>query len=95
MRNKMVPAVMVMVTLLWLGAAATPGMSADEVPRISAQQLKDLLDNPSVKVIDVRLRPHWDQSTSKIKGATRHPANKVDVWAKTYPKDLTLVLYCQ
>ncbi len=87
-------AVMVTAPLLWLGAQVMPGIAADDAPRMSTQQLKDLLGKRSVKVIDVRSAPDWDQSGHKIKGAIRHTADQVDIRAKTYPKDLTLIFYC-
>ncbi len=65
-----------------------------EVPRMSREELKAMLGDPSVAVIDVRKDDDWNSSHTKVKGAVRESADKVSAWASNYPKDRTLVLYC-
>jgi rhodanese-related sulfurtransferase len=64
------------------------------VPKISKEELKTLLGNPDVIIIDVRLERDWRSSSLKIKGAVWEDFLDVDTWAKKYPKDKIIVLYC-
>jgi len=62
-------------------------------PRLSGERLKDLLGSSDVVIVDVRHDLQWDESPAKIPGAIRGDAKSVS-WARTYPKDTFLVLYC-
>ena len=73
-------------------AMVVPAMS-QEVPRISKEDLKELLGKPDVVIVDVRTGSDWNDSTVKIKGAVREEPDKVDSWIEKYPRDKTLVLY--
>ncbi len=88
--------------LRWLGVALSlavvlavvvPAMS-QEVPRISKEDLREMLGKPDVVIMDVRTGSDWNASTAKIKGAVREEADKVESWIEKYPKDKTLVFYC-
>ena len=66
-----------------------------EIPRMTNEQLRSLLGNPDVIIMDVRIEDHWKASQSKIKGAIREdPEKDINTWADKYPKDKTLVFYC-
>jgi rhodanese-related sulfurtransferase len=52
-----------------------------------------MLGKPDVVIVDVRTGSDWNASTSKIKGAVREEADKVDSWIEKYPRDKTLVFY--
>lgn len=65
-----------------------------EVPRMSRDELKSMLNDPALVLIDVRKDDDWNASQTKIKGAVRESGDKVVAWAANYPKDRTLVLYC-
>jgi hypothetical protein len=68
---------------------------AAEVPRMSKEELKSMLGNPDLVIIDVRLNSDWKKSKTKIQGASREdPGGDVKSWAEKYSKDKTLVLYC-
>jgi hypothetical protein len=66
---------------------------ASEIPRISKEELKPMLGNPEVVVIDVRTL--WDRKMSlkQIKGAVREDPGDMKSWAKKYSKKKTIVLY--
>jgi len=64
-----------------------------EPPRISAERLGSLLGTPDIVIVDVRHEVEWDESPTKIQGAVRGEAKSV-AWARQYPKDTFLVLYC-
>lgn len=68
--------------------------AAKDVPRMTVDELKALLGNPDVVIIDVRINGDWNGSTEKIMGAVREDPHGVKSWAKKYSKGKTLVLYC-
>jgi hypothetical protein len=71
----------------------TPALS-QEVPRITKEELKEMLGKPDVMVVDVRAGRDWKSSAMKIKGAIREEDEKIDSWMSKYSKDQTLVFYC-
>jgi len=72
---------------------ATPAL-AQEAKRMSIEELKGMLGNPDLVVVDVRRDADWTSSKVKIKGALREDPEKVDTWMTKYSKDKTLVFYC-
>ena len=79
--------------LLGVGMFAKLLLSAD-VPRMTKDELKAMLGNPDLVMVDVRLGKDWTDSEMKIKGAVREDPRDVESWAKKYTKDKILVLYC-
>ena len=79
--------------LLGVGMFAKPLLSAD-VPRMTKDELKAMLGNPDLVMVDVRSGKDWTDSEMKIKGAVREDPRDVESWAKKYTKDKILVLYC-
>jgi len=73
-----------------VGAAA----AGDGAPRIAKEDLEARLGAADMSIIDVRAITDWWGSRLKIKGAIREDPNDVDSWASRYPKDRTLILYC-
>ncbi len=61
---------------------------------ITKEELKPLLNDTNVVIIDVRGGRDWSSSEFKIKGAVHGDPKKVAEWQKNYPKDKKLVLYC-
>jgi rhodanese-related sulfurtransferase len=91
--KRILSVVLIMVCLgitFFIGAAT----AAEEAPRITNEQLKSMLDDPNVFIIDVRLGPDWTDSDAKIKGAVYENPMQMNAWADKYPKDKTLVFYC-
>ncbi len=83
------------VVSLFLLSAFSGESLAKEAPRLTKEELKGLMGNPDVIIIDVRTKADWESSKEKIKGAVREePAKKVKDWADKYPKDKTLIFYC-
>lgn len=71
-----------------------PRISVRDVPRMTVDELRSRLNDPSLIVIDVRTSGYWKAGTAKIKGALREVAEKTDEWAPKYDRDKTIVLYC-
>jgi rhodanese-related sulfurtransferase len=62
---------------------------------MTKEDLKPLLGNPDVIIVDVRVEDEWKEAKSKIQGAVREDSEKdINTWANKYPKDKTLVFYC-
>ena len=62
---------------------------------MTKEELKSLLGNPDVIVVDVRIAAEWKRADLKIQGAVREdPEKDYKTWASKYPKDKTLVFYC-
>lgn len=61
-----------------------------EVPRIAKDQLKSLMSDPNLTIIDVRRQ----KEKRKIQNAILEEADQVASWMGRYPKDKKLVLYC-
>ena len=81
------------ISLIVLGLSTSWPLAAEDVPRITKEELKGMLGNSDVIVLDVRESENWQDSEFKIKGATRQPPGIFSSWADKYPKDKTLVLY--
>ena len=79
---------------VFLGCVA--GWRADDkTPRMTKEELRPLLGNPGVVVVDVRVAAAWKKSERKIQGATyEDPESDITKWANKYPRDKTLVFYC-
>jgi rhodanese-related sulfurtransferase len=67
--------------------------SASEVSIISSIQLKRILDNPEIVIIDVRSSKDWRSSNIKIKGAVRKLPKSFESWAHDFSTDKELILY--
>jgi rhodanese-related sulfurtransferase len=83
----------ILVLLLAVGFA-TAVADAEQTPRMSKEELKGMLDNPDLVIVDVRTGKDWDASEFKVRGARRMEPDKFDSWKGEFPKDNTIVLYC-
>jgi rhodanese-related sulfurtransferase len=61
---------------------------------MSKEELKPLLGQAEVVVLDVRAKQDWDGSKIKITGAVREDPGAVEKWVSKYPKEKTIVAYC-
>jgi rhodanese-related sulfurtransferase len=68
--------------------------SVKDVPRMSVDELKSRLSDPSLIIIDIRAPGDWIASSTKIKGAFRETLDKIEEWAPRYDKDKNIVLLC-
>ena len=67
---------------------------SDDVPRMTKEELKTVLGNPSLMIIDVRYGKDWTDSDLKIRGAIREEPDNVRSWVSKYSKEKTLIFYC-
>ena len=82
------------VLLLSLALAWVASVMAADIPRITKEELKSMIDNPNVIIVDVRTNAGWSESRLKIKGAVREDPTKIKSWIEKYPLDKTFVFYC-
>ena len=84
----------VMLGILIVFMACTNVRSVKNVPRVSKDYLKAILESTDLVLIDVRSQNDWEKSNEKITGAVRMDPETVDTWSETLPKDKEIVLYC-
>jgi hypothetical protein len=81
--------------LITLSMGTSFAGASEKVPRMTIEQLKDLMGKPDVIILDVRSKSDWDKAQTKILGAIREdPSKSTKSWAEKYSKDKTLILYC-
>ena len=79
---------------MWGTADLSWGMGKNvEVPRLTPDELRPMIGNPDVVIIDVRVGDEWTKSKEKIQGAVREDPEKVNQWSVKYPKEKTIVFY--
>ena len=83
-----------MVMLAVLMACASAGKTGGEVPRMAADDLKAMLEDPDLVILDVRRATDWSSSDLMIKGAVYADPERYDDWRNAYPKEKKIVLYC-
>ncbi len=82
-----------LIILFMVGVSMTAAESA-EAPRMTKDELKAMLGNPDLIIIDVRSGVDWAEGDLKIKGAIREDPETSKSWAKKYSKEKTILLYC-
>ena len=86
--------------VIWLAACVAPQknelqpVDEDGVPRISIQQLKDIMGKKDLAILDTRPLTQWKASSEKIPGAVHHSSFQVSEWSDEYNKNATIVTYC-
>jgi hypothetical protein len=82
------------IAITLMAACALNAVSAS-APRIAKEELKSMLGDPKLVVVDVRRDKDWNSSEYKIKGAVRGDPDprEVESWASSYGKDRTFVVY--
>nr|WP_027720926.1 rhodanese-like domain-containing protein [Maridesulfovibrio zosterae] len=68
--------------------------SAQDIPRISIEQVKRKLGTDNFVIIDSRTGSDWSGSEFKIKGAIRGKIGQENEWSKGIHKDAEIVVYC-
>ena len=64
------------------------------VSLMTKEELKPILNDEGLVIIDVRDGRDWRSSEFKIPGAVHGDPKKFSDWEKEFSKDQTLVLYC-
>ena len=77
--------------ILFLSASV---YASEESLKIEPADLKAMLDQQNLTVIDVRIVSDWRASDRKIVDAVRKDPHNVSAWAANSPKQNTYVIYC-
>jgi rhodanese-related sulfurtransferase len=85
---------MFMVVVVGLAVCFPGAAGAADVERMTIEELKSMLGNPNVIIVDVRQPEDFNDSDTKIQGAVREDPSSVSTWMSKYPKDKTLIFYC-
>ncbi len=93
LKRKLAATVAAILSLVVANILALMAM-AQEVPKITKEEVKGMLGNADVIIVDVRLGGDWDGSKLKIKGAVREDPRNVGSWVDKYPKEKALIFYC-
>lgn len=67
---------------------------AQSVNLMTREQLKGMMGDSDLIILDARSGRDWKSSEFKIKSAVRANPYDFDTWKSTHAKDKTLVLYC-
>jgi hypothetical protein len=92
MGRKQVLLVVAVLAALFAWQAMGVAVGAEEIPRMTKEELRPLLGNPDVVIIDVRIE--WGNSPTKVAGAVHENPETVADWSFKYPKEKRIVLYC-
>ena len=85
----------VMALILSTTVLSWTAVKGAEVERITKESLMEMLDDPMLVIVDVRLKRHWESSNRKIKGAVRENSEDVEAWMNQYDTEKNLVFYCK
>ena len=76
-----------------IGCVSATTATNKDSSTITTQELRSILDDPDVVILDVRPEQQWRTSELKIRGAVYENPKKVGSWAGKYSKDKMLILY--
>jgi predicted sulfurtransferase len=79
--------------LVALTGYSAPPSSVEQVPRLTKEQVRDMLGKPDVVIVDIRFIKQYEQSDRKLPGAVFVQPENFDEFVKNQPKDKTYVLY--
>ena len=90
-------AAVIMVVLVCVSTTIPASKDQDisgDSPRITMEELKSMLGDPDLIIIDSLVEEQWATVAQKLPGAVHEDPDDVDSWADKYPKDKTIVIYC-
>jgi len=98
MRNVILLVTGLVLSLLVAGPSFVKGAADDKlpfpgVPRITKEQLKEMLGKPDLVIIDARVVEQWKYSDQLIPGAVHEDPLTVNIWAQKYSKNKKMVIY--
>ena len=99
MKRLIVTTLTAVIMLAWVCVSATISAPEDrdvsgDAPRITMEELKSMLGDPNLVIIDSLVGDQWETVAQKLPGAVHEDPDDVDSWADKYPKDKTIVTYC-
>lgn len=82
------------LTFLPVDTSGAKDNKSGDAPRITIEELKSMLGNPNLVILDNLVGDQWETVDQKLPGAIHEDPDKVDTWAERYPKDKIYVTYC-
>jgi len=82
------------LSLVFIDSQAMASETRTEAPRMTIEQLKEMLENPDLVILDVRVGLAVKTGLPKIEGAIRKAPKKAPDWGAELDKNKTYVLYC-
>jgi len=76
-----------------IGCVSANTATSKDIAKITVQELRSMLGDPDVIILDVRPEQQWKSSELEILGAVHEDPNKVKSWAGKYSKEKILILY--
>ena len=92
MKRKQILLVVAVLAVLFAWRAIGVAAGGEEIPRMTKEELKPLLGNPEVVVLDVRIE--GENAPTRIAGAMYEDPEKVADWSVKYWRGKRIVLYC-
>lgn len=80
--------------LIFVVLTISSAVFSGEVKLIDKDELKAMLGNPDLVILDVRAGKDWSSSEFKIKDAVRLTDENMEAVIQKFSKDSTLVFYC-
>ena len=77
----------------FVGGAQDSKIPYPEVPRVTKEQLKEMLGKPDVVIIDARPVEQWKYSDQIIPGTVHEDPLSIQSWAQNYDKNKKIVVY--
>lgn len=81
------------ITAIVVTGLGVPQAQSD-VGLMTKEELRAMLDDPELVILDVRRGKDWTSSEFKIQGAIYAEPKAYADWVGTYPPDKKYVLYC-
>jgi len=78
----------------FVGGALDPKVPYPEVPRVTKEQLREMLGKEDVVIIDARPVEQWKYTDQVIPGTIHEDPAAIKEWAKKYDKNKRIVIYC-
>jgi len=94
MHDRGMATLLLLVTVMSFTSVATAARAAEEAPRITKEEVRPLIGDPGVIILDARTSWSWKDSDTKIKGAVRVDPADVGSWAASIAKEKKIIVYC-
>jgi hypothetical protein len=73
--------------------SAEQGLSISSAPKVTKEQIKELVGKEGFFLLDVRPNEQWRATPVKLPGAVHEDPEDVAAWAYRYRKDAKIVTY--
>ena len=89
----LISALVAVLLLIALAAYTAMPTTVEQVPRLTKENVKEMIGKPDVVIVDIRYIKQYEQSDKKLPGAVFVQPEDFDEFVKNQPKDKTYVLY--